>query len=445
MQTPEEVKEAAHYIRFLNRSTGKVRVGIGAAREDVNVSVDGGTRVEIKGVSHISWIPDLTHNEAFRQKALLEIRKALLKRIPSVGKWRPVFKTFTFDASDIQYPPIKAAMDKGWKLVAGNLPEFKGILSFFTQPGHTFADELVGRLKVIACLERPNMVHSEDLKPVFNEALLEKRSKLLGSRPNDAQIVIWSPEEDLETALETVEERCRMAFEGVPNETRKALRDGTTVFERVLPGADRMYPDTDSAPIPIRDETIEEIRKRLPLDLNERLEQLKKWKVPTDTHTYLLRNNLMPVVERIINDFAVEPVFAVTIFAHRLKHLQGQFVAGTPLDYEKVYDLFRFLRAQNLELDLAEEMLPVIYKYPKMDYRYVLNTIQYKRVKLEDVVKNLSSLRRLFRQIKTSKTSGVESRWIMGNLRALAVGNIPLRKLKEEIDKALSGAEAAHD
>ena len=34
---------------------------------------------------------------------------------------------------------------------------------------------------------------------------------------------------------ETVEERCKMALEGVPVQTRKSFEDGTTIFERVLP------------------------------------------------------------------------------------------------------------------------------------------------------------------------------------------------------------------
>nr|MBP7498211.1 hypothetical protein [Bacteroidales bacterium] len=47
MLNPDEVREACDYIRFLNRSTGKVRTGMGAGRQDVNVSCKGGTRVEI--------------------------------------------------------------------------------------------------------------------------------------------------------------------------------------------------------------------------------------------------------------------------------------------------------------------------------------------------------------------------------------------------------------
>ncbi len=78
---PDEVKQGCDYIRFLNRSTGKVRTGMGAGRQDVNVSCRGGSRVEIKGVAHSKWIPELTHNEVFRQWALLQIRDLLKSKI----------------------------------------------------------------------------------------------------------------------------------------------------------------------------------------------------------------------------------------------------------------------------------------------------------------------------------------------------------------------------
>ena len=44
MKTPAEAGEAGQYLRFLSRSTGRVRTGIGAAREDVNVSINGGNQ-----------------------------------------------------------------------------------------------------------------------------------------------------------------------------------------------------------------------------------------------------------------------------------------------------------------------------------------------------------------------------------------------------------------
>jgi glutamyl-tRNA(Gln) amidotransferase subunit E len=329
-------------------------------------------------------------------------------------------------------------MNNGWKLVACNLPEFKGILSHFLQPKKTFADELEGRLKVIACLEKPNYVHSEDMNPVFSEALLKQRSKLLNCRTNDAQIVFWAPQEDVQTACETIEERCRMAFEGVPNETRKALKDGTTIFERVLPGADRMYPDTDSAPIPIEDEYIEKQRKELPVDLEQRLEQLKKWQVPQDCYHYILRNNLVPEIERINNDLKIDSKYVATTFAHTLKHIEGQLIPDVPFPYTKVYDMFQFIIEKKLSFDLVKSILPIIYLHSQMEFESVLNSIEFENYKKEAIFKNVSSLQSMFPKINKSKNPLAAEKWIMGNLRPIALGNIPLKELSKFVRNSLN-------
>ncbi|MBN1326507.1 MAG: Glu-tRNA(Gln) amidotransferase subunit GatE [Candidatus Cloacimonetes bacterium] len=446
MKTPAEVKEAAQYIRFMNRSTGKVRTGIGAGRQDVNVSIEGGTRVEIKGVSHISWIPALTHNEAFRQKALLSIKAELAKRIKSAENWKFTYKLFNFDAEDVQYEPIKNAIAQGHKLVAVNLPEFRGILSHFTQPGQSFADEISDRLKVIACLEKPNMVYSEDQQPVFDQNLLSRRSRLLGSEDNDAQIVFWSSEDDLKTAVETIEERCRLAFQGVPNETRKARSDGSTVFERVLPGADRMYPDTDSAPIPIEDADIDQIREHLPVDLNERIIQLQEWQIPQDCYVYLLRNNLIPLLEDLISDFGLEPVYCATFLAHKLKYVQGHHESSLTFNFMRIYELFEFLIEKKIQLDLATELLPVIFQYPRMDFDSVLNTVKFTRHKPDKLKKEIPALKKIFPSLRRSSHPQAEAKWIMGQLRSSAIGNIALAELwKNVLAESGSNEEVKHD
>jgi glutamyl-tRNA(Gln) amidotransferase subunit E len=328
-KSPDEVREGAEYIRFLNRSTGKVKVGIGSGREDVNVSCKGGSRVEIKGVSHNKWIPELTHNEAFRQWALLNVRKILKNRINDIKNWN--IRHIKLDPKDFDfaYKPLTSAKKNGNKVYAINLSSFKGILSHFTQPGKMFADELSERLKVIACIEKPHMVHSEEIEKVIAESNLFRIREMFEANDKDAQIIIWGPEEDIPTALETIEERCQMAFEGIPNETRKSFEDGTTIFERVLPGADRMYPDTDSAPIPLENEYIEELGKDLPLDISDRYKQLRDWNIPEDTFNYILRNNLVPIIETIIKELKINSTFVGILFGHTLKHIEGQY-ANSP-------------------------------------------------------------------------------------------------------------------
>jgi len=439
MLTPQEVMEACQVIRFINRSSGKVRVGIGSGRQDVNVSISDGTRVEIKGVSHIKWLAKLTHIEAFRQKALLEIKQTLLKRVNDPEKWQPIFKQLSFDVSDIAYPPIKQAMDRGWKLIACNLPEFKGILSFFMQPGKTFADEIEGRLKVIACLERPNMVHSEDMNPVFNEDMLKKRSSLLHSKDNDAQIVFWVPEEDVNTAIETIEERCRLAFEGVPNETRKALDDCTTIFERVLPGADRMYPDTDSAPIPVPDELIKTIRENLPVELKKRMTQLKKWRVPADCYHYILRNDLMPLMEKIIEKLKVSSKWLGSLFGHTLKHIEGQYYLPTSFDYSLIFDMIEHLQNREIYLNILPDVITILYQHPQMEFDSVFKLIDYNKMTEEAILANIPSLHKMYMEIGISKSVANEHNWIMGQLRALALGNMPLNELSSYVLEYLKG------
>jgi glutamyl-tRNA(Gln) amidotransferase subunit E len=234
MLTPDELAEAAEYIRFLNRSTGKVRTGMGAAREDVNVSCEGGTRVELKGVAHNSWIPELSHNECFRQYALLHLRSLLQKKISDTSGWKMTSSEIDFSQPELISKPVRQALDNGFRVFAINLPGCLGILSHFTQPGHIFAEEISDRLKVIACIEKPNMTHSEETEPVITAKESDRIREFLKAGVDDAQIILWGPSADIPTALETVEERIRMAFDGVPNETRKTFPDGTNMFERVL-------------------------------------------------------------------------------------------------------------------------------------------------------------------------------------------------------------------
>jgi glutamyl-tRNA(Gln) amidotransferase subunit E len=436
MTNPDEVMEACNYIRFLGRSTGKVRTGIGAGRQDVNVSCKGGTRVEIKGVAHSKWIPDLTHNECFRQWSLLAIRDILVSRFADVKSWKQSHAILDVSSFNSKNEFVKEAKSNDYKMVALNLPGFKGILSHFTQPEKMFANELSERLKVIACIEHPNMTHSEEFEPLLTASDWEKVIAQLKPGENDAQLIIRGPEEDIKTALETIEERCLMAFAGVPPETRKSFEDGSTIFERVLPGADRMYPDTDSAPIPLENEYIESLGKNLPEEVVSRYNRLKKWNVPEDCYTYIFKKNLFPLIERIANEMDISPAFAGKFFGHAVKWVEGQYKPTAEFDYKIIYALLRFLKQRNLDLSIARRMLPLVYQYPKMEFDSVLTSINYKAVPKDQILSKIPFLRKKLVEIRLSKGENVEQNWIMGQLRRQAEGNMSMVELhKSVLDK----------
>ncbi len=425
---PDEVKEACDYIRFLNRSTGLVRTGMGAGRQDVNVSCRGGSRVEIKGVAHTKWIPELTHNESFRQWALLAIRDKLKKMFSDVKKWKINHVELKGkNLPDHEFFPNGQA--NNLRYYAINLPGFKGLLSHFTQPGKIFADEISDRLKVIACLIAPYMLHSEELNPSLDEKSWENVAKLLKAGDRDAQIIFRAPEEDIETALETIEERCQMAFEGVPNETRKSFADGTTIFERVLPGADRMYPDTDTAPLPLENEYIENLGKVLPTEVIDRYHQLKKWKIPEDTFTYIFSRNLFPLIERLIGELNMDPVFAGTFIGHTFKFIEGHYARAAQFEEKMIFGMFKFLKQKRIGFEIGKYILPQIYEHPKMDFESVLDSISFKKIPESEILSLVPFLKKKFSETAINPTPGNEKNWIMGELRKKAVGNIELKKL----------------
>lgn len=433
---PDEVMEACNYIRFLNRSTGLVRTGIGAGRQDVNVSCKGGHRVEIKGVSHTKWIPELTHVECFRQWSLLLLRNKIRSR-SARENWKISSKRLNFYDFKFDYQPLLDARDNKLRIVAVNLPEFKGLLSHFTQPGQCFANELSNRLKVIACIEKPNLTHSESLNGDVSEDDWMKIARSLDAGENDAQLLFWGPEEDVKTALETIEERCLMAFDGIPPETRKSFEDGSTIFERVLPGADRMYPDTDSAPIPLTDEKINRLQQNLPTEVITRYQQLMQWGVPEDTHTYLFKKNLYPLIEKIHKELKISAKFAGTFIGHVLKHVEGQLGESGKFTPERVYELLKFLKDSKYDLRLAKKMIPVVYLHPSMDFESVLTSIHFKKASKSTLLEQVDFLSKKFDQIAHTNTESNKLNWIMGQLFQAATGNVDLKELKSDIAKKI--------
>jgi glutamyl-tRNA(Gln) amidotransferase subunit E len=436
MKTPDEVAEAGNYLRFLARSSGEVQTGIGAARQDVNVSIEGGTRVEIKGVARIRWIPELVHNEAFRQKALLEIRRILRERVPKPADWMPSHADLDTNRLASDFAPLRQAAGQGHRITAINLPHFKNLLSFFTQPGRTFADELSGRVKVIACLEQPNMLHSEavDNQSGIHPNDLEVIREKLKATDGDAQIIVWGASEDVDTAIETIDERCRLAMEGVPNETRKSLPDGTTIFERVLPGPDRMYPDTDSAPISLPQEFIDACAENRPPAVADQMARLAGWGVPQDAHEYLLRRDLTGLVGRIAADLGLSPGRIGTMLGHTLKHLEGTLRSDMPFSYERVYELCRSVQEQKLDAGILRQLLSVVYQHPGMTFGVALAAVGFKRVSTDAIILQVPQLSETFDQIKTSRDPEARLRWIMGELSVQARGNMPMRDLRSHLE-----------
>jgi Glu-tRNA(Gln) amidotransferase subunit E-like FAD-binding protein len=81
IRSPQHAKEVAQKLGMILRSTGKVKRGIGTIRQDVNCSIKGGARTEIKGFQELKSIPKVIEYEVERQLKLIKQGKRLKNEV----------------------------------------------------------------------------------------------------------------------------------------------------------------------------------------------------------------------------------------------------------------------------------------------------------------------------------------------------------------------------
>ena len=99
--------------------------------------------------------------------------------------------------------------------------------------------------------------------------------------------------------------------------------------------------------------------------------------------------------------------------------------------------MIRFIRDKKLTWEIAREMLPLVYEHPNVEFESALAMINYQLKTEEEILENLPILKSKFNEIKISKDPGASLRWIMGQLRKPAIGNIPLKDLYQMVKKEL--------
>ena len=387
MKTPVEVAEVGKILSNIVKSTGKVRTGAGAAREDVNVSVTGGTRIEIKGVPSLKRIPLLTYNEAMRQWNLLRLREELRKRDITTESFKSKSDHVTRLLRKTTYTPIAAALQEEKVVGSVILRGFKGLLNWQTQTETYFSKEISDRVRVVACLTTlPNIIHSDSTTETISIAEWQKVKKGVGATDKDTVVIVWGNSVDVDTAMKEIAIRAKEVTVGVPSETRQALKDGTTGFERILPGPERMYPDTDLPPKRIADERITRIKSQLPEYYWERVKWYRELGVPEDCIEPLAVSKLAPLFKRAVTEFEINPVLAAVVLIQYPKRLKKMKV-----DYESIEEnVFKgLLRAYEQGLVAKEGILPALHdavKYGVFDLDNLPPPIEDKDI--TEIIKN---------------------------------------------------------
>lgn len=255
--SPEQLQEIAFMIGIICRSTEKVKHGIGTIRQDLNVSVRNGPRVEVKGVQELGMLAKVIEKEAARQLELLKAGKK------------------------------------------------------------------------------------------------------------------------------------------VEQETRGANLDGTTRFMRPMPGAARMYPETDVPPVVLDGAWLKQLREKLPEPWTDKLERFKtKLELPSDLAVQVVGSDYLDLFERIMKKHPkVNAVVVANVFTSTLKDIGRRKLDVKRLDDRHFFAIFSELEKKKIVKEAIPDLLVNFVNAPDEaigDALKKLNLTMLKPDELREIVAQLA-------------------------------------------------------
>jgi len=169
-------------------------------------------------------------------------------------------------------------------------------------------------------------------------------------------------------------------------EVRKAEPDFTTSFLRPMPGADRLYPETDVRPVTIDKRYIEKLKKDLPKLLAHKEEDLeKKYKITKELAKELLGNEIFEALVKKFNK--IEP----QIIAHTLinipKEIKTRFKEDiSKLDKEHFEEVLDYLSSGKIAKEAIIDILIKRIRNEKIDLK------KFAGISLKEIEKDIKKL-----------------------------------------------------
>ncbi|MEE2758672.1 MAG: Glu-tRNA(Gln) amidotransferase subunit GatE [Candidatus Thermoplasmatota archaeon] len=319
VQTPEHAKETALALGTLLRDTRRVRRGLGSIRQDLNVSIGAGDRVEIKGCQDLDWIPRIIRLEMARQLHFYRLANQLradnnLPALPphrnqdnpeteaqvaeKVSEMMPLLMLdLSSEFSRCESKMINESLASGAVVLGLKLSGLSGKIGSKELDSEGSQLPRLGReLASAAKLAGVKGIFHSDELPAYG--ISQSETDACATKLGDCFVLCVAPKWQAELALEGVHSRAKLAFHRIPQEVRNVVirkgapEDGTTTAMRPLPGGARMYPETDIPTTPISSQLLASIRSNLPPTREERLARLSSTELSENQANALLSGEL---------------------------------------------------------------------------------------------------------------------------------------------------------
>ncbi len=337
MHHPLQVKAVAYQLGQILRST-KVKRGLGTIRQDLNISIKEGARIEVKGVQDLDLMPTIVENEVERQLNLIEIAKELDQRDAEVNE-EIHDVTFLLENSESKVVQSTLAEDDS-AVLAIVLPGFNGLIGKEVQPGRRLGTEFSEHGKKMGV---KGLFHTDEL-PAYGitQDEVDSIKEELKLEENDAFILVSGNKTKANNALKEVIKRAKQSLEGVPEETRRAMDNGNTEYLRPLPTASRMYVETDIPTEIIDKERVEKIASNLPELPVVKKERIKEsYALSEDLAEQLVQENNADLFEEVKKELPnMDSVKIASDIAYTIKDLRRDGLDISRLTKDVLVEIF---------------------------------------------------------------------------------------------------------
>jgi glutamyl-tRNA(Gln) amidotransferase subunit E len=435
---PEEIKKIALTLGRLLRATKKVERGLGTIRQDVNVSVQGGSVIEVKGVQKLDQLEKVIEYEAKRQHGLLLIASKLknlaLERIAKERDVKNVTEIFTNCKSKV----IQKALKDGNIVKAIKIKNFSGILGF-----EPYKDIRLGKQigELVRFFGLGGVFHSDELPNYgIEEDQINEIRKKMEIEQNDAFIILAGEIKKVEFAVESIIKRIEDAKIGVPAETRMATTEGETIFLRPRPGASRMYPETDIPSIIITDAELIEAQKMIPKSWDETISELtKRYELNSQLALQIFDSNFYDLFEIICQDKRISPNFVASVLCSTITNLERQGLDAKLLKSDEILKIFSHLANGEIAKESIEMIFSNIMSGKNHTVEEIINSSMRKmdfteleRI-LEDIINANVQMIHEQRERSIGPLMGVAMKTMRGKADGQQINQILEKKIKERL------------
>lgn len=436
IKTPQQARRIALRIGRILRATGKVKRGIGTIRQDLNISISGGARIEVKGVQDLNQIPKIIEYEIMRQQKLLEIRDKLIERGVKVeelmGEYMDVTEIFTNTNSKL----VRDKLIHGKRVYAVKLRKFAGLVGMEIQPNRRLATEFLERAKLVSGIG--GLIHTDEL-PKYGITLEEvmKLKNFMQAAENDAIVMVIDDADKCKTALNAIIQRAREAIISVPEETRAANDDGTTRYSRPMPGPARMYPETDIRPIQITEEYINKVKEKLPEPPEERIKRyVKMYGLNLKLAEDLIDSEREEIFEKIIRGLKVNATLVASTLTYTMNMLKNE---GLPIDnipQDAIIELFRCIANGEMAKEAIPEVLRELSQKPDLNMREVIRKLGKESIGIKELEGIIVEEMEKISEIIEEKGMGAMG-LLMGRVMSIVRGRIDGKIVNEVVKRKL--------